>query len=226
MRVKSAKYFRTMDPLRCRVKAGAVANLTDARYFAALGVDYMGFALEPGAEGHISPLELAAFREWIEGPALVGEFGGMDTASIEKLAEELKLDVIQVGPFGKTQEVAKVTGLPILQEIVLGGDVGPQDAQPILNSNAGSVTGFILNFSRNKVQWETLQAEPTWIEWLTETCADFPVLLDIPAPASLVDDILTTLEPVGVQVHGGEEEAVGLKSYDELDEWMEVLQVE
>jgi len=148
--------------------AAAVANLTDARYFAALGVDYMGFALEPGAEGHISPMELAAFREWIEGPALVGEFGGMDTASIVKLTKELNLDV----------------------------------------------------------SWETLQADPVWIDWLTEVCADFPVLLDIPAPADMLDDILTTLEPVGVQVHGGEEEAVGLKSYDELDEWMEVLQVE
>ena len=215
-----------MDPLRCRVKAAAVANLTDARYFAALGVDYMGFALEPGAEGHITPLELAAFREWIEGPALVGEFGGMDTASIAKLTEELKLDVVQVGPYGKTQEVASATGLPVLQEIVLGGDIGPQDAQPILDANSAFVTGFILNFSRNKLSWETLQEDPSWIEWLTETCADFPVLLDIPAPADLVDDILTSLEPVGVQVHGGEEEAVGFKSYDELDEWMEVLQVE
>lgn len=215
-----------MDPLRCRVKAAAVANLTDARYFAALGVDYMGFALEPGAEGHISPLELAAFREWIEGPALVGEFGGMDTASIIKLVEELKLDVIQLGPFGKTQEVASATGLPILQEIVLGGDIGPQEAQPILDANSASVTGFILNFSRNKMSWEALQEAPEWMDWLTETCADFPVLLDIPAPAADLDDILTTLEPVGVQVHGGEEEAVGFKSYDELDEWMEVLQVE
>jgi len=88
------------------------------------------------------------------------------------------------------------------------------------------VTGFILNFSRNKLTWETIQNDPAWIEWLTETSADFPVLLDIPAPAEVLDDILTTLEPVGVQVHGGEEEAVGFKSYDELDEWMEVLQVE
>ena len=35
-----------MDALRCRVKAAALANLTDARYFAALGVDWMGFALD------------------------------------------------------------------------------------------------------------------------------------------------------------------------------------
>jgi len=215
-----------MDPLRCRVKAAAVANLTDARYFAALGVDYMGFALEPGAEGHISPMELAAFREWIEGPALVGEFGGMNTAQIVELTKELKLDVIQVGPFGKTQEVASATGLPILQEIVLGGDIGPQEAQPILDANAATVTGFILNFTRNKLSWQMIQADPTWVGWLTETCADFSIMLDIPAPAALLEDILTTLEPVGVQVHGGEEEAVGFKSYDELDEWIEVLQLD
>ena len=203
-----------------------MANLTDARYFAALGVDYLGFALEPGTEGHIGTMEVAAFREWIEGPEIVGEFGGMSTDEVVRLSRELDLHVVQLGPFGKTRDAAEATGLPVLQELVFGVDFGPADAQPVLDLNADNVRGFVFDFSRNAYTWEGLAADAAWMRWLTETCSDYPVLLDVPAPADAVEDILATLNPVGLQLRGGEEEAVGVKSFDDLDEWMEVLRVE
>lgn len=212
-----------MDSLRCRVKAAAVANLTDARYFAALGVDYLGFSLEPGSEGYVTPMMVSALREWIEGPELVGEFGGMATSDIARIAEELELPVIQVGPFGKTQELAQTTGLQLLQEIILGQELTPETIQPILDANAPFVRGFILNAARNNLDWKTIQEDPSWMRWLEETCSDYQVLLDIPAPADQLEDILEALNPVGVQLRGGDEEAVGVKSFEELDEWFDVL---
>ena len=208
------------------VHAASVANLTDARYFAALGVDYVGFQLEPGHPDSVTPTFVAALREWIEGPEVVGEFGGMALDDIVRLSQELGVQVVEVGPFGKTRDVTEATGLPVLQSITLGPDLGPGEAQPILDLNATNVRGFILDFARNGLNWAALQQEPTWMRWLETTCADFPVLLDVPAPADQVGEILGALNPVGVQVRGGEEEAVGVKSFDDLDEWFEVLRVE
>lgn len=215
-----------MDPLRTRVKAAAVANLTDARYFAALGVDYLGFALEPGAAGHVSPEQLSGMRAWIEGPAIVGEFGHAAADEIARQAETLRLDVVQVGPFGKTRDAAAATGLPVLHEIVLGADVGPTEAQRLIDGSARDTRAFVLDFSRNGITWDALEEQPVWMTWLTETCADYAVLLDVPAAPHQLDDLLATLAPEGVQLTGGEEEAVGVKSFDELDEWFEVLRVE
>lgn len=215
-----------MDALRCRVKAAAVANLTDARYFAALGVDYLGFALEPGARGLVSSLEVAAFREWIEGPALVGEFGHLAPDLIAQLAEELALDVVQVGSFGDCAAVAAATGLPVLQELALGGGLDAEAAQRIIEANAVHVQAFILNFASAGLHWDRLQEDPIWMRWLEEVCADFTILLDVPAAPEQIDDILAGLNPEGLQLTGGEEESVGLKSFAELDEWFEVLQLE
>ena len=215
-----------MDPLRTRVKAAAVANLTDARYFAALGVDYLGFALEPGAAGHVSPQQVEGLREWIEGPALVGEFGHAPTEEIARQAAALQLDVVQVGPFGKTRDAAAATGLPVLHEIVLGRDVGPAEAQRLIDASARDTRAFVLDFSRNGLRWDALREEPTWMTWLEEACADYPVLLDLPAAPDQLEELLATLNPEGIQLTGGEEEAVGVKSFDELDGWFEVLRVE
>ncbi len=215
-----------MDALRCRVKAAAVANLTDARYFAALGVDYLGFALEPGASGFVDADQVATLRDWIEGPALVGEFGHVDVARIVEQAAALRLDVIQVGPFGKTRELAAATELPVLQELIMGPNLGIEEAQRIVDGNGASVQAFIVNFSRNASTWEWLREQPTMINWLEELCDDFAVLLDVPAAPYQIDEILDTLSPEGLQLTGGEEEAVGVKDFDELDEWFEVLRVE
>lgn len=215
-----------MDPLRTRVKAAAIANLTDARYFAALGVDYLGFALEPGAAGHVSPEQVRGLREWVEGPAIVGEFGHAATEEVARQAEALQLDVVQVGPFGKTRDAAAATGLPVLHEIVLGADVGPAEAQRLIDGSARDTRAFVLDFSRNGLHWDELLSQPEWMEWLVEACADYPILLDIGAAPHQLEDLLATLEPEGIQLTGGEEEAVGVKSFDELDEWFEVLRVE
>ena len=45
------------------LKATAVMNLTDARYFAAKEVDYLGFNLEEGTEGYLDPMYMKAIRE-------------------------------------------------------------------------------------------------------------------------------------------------------------------
>ena len=214
-----------MDALRCRVKAAAVANLTDARYFAALGVDYLGFALEPGARGAVGELQVAAFREWIEGPALVGEFGHLPTDAIARQADSLALDVVQVGTFGDCGAVASASGRPVLQELALGGGLDIEAAHRIIDANAAHVQAFILDFARAGLHWDRLQEDPAWMRWLEEVCADYPVLLDVPAAPEQVVDILRGLNPEGLQLTGGEEEAVGLKSFAELDEWFEVLQL-
>ena len=204
-----------------------MANLTDARYFAALGVDYLGFPLEPGTAGQVGPLEIAAFREWVEGPELVGEFGGTPAGQVARLADELDLHLVQVGTFADVAAVAAAAGgRAVLQSLALGPDFGPGEAQAALDRGAGDVRGFVLDFSRAGLAWSRLRENTAWMRWLEATCADYEVLLDVPADAADLDEILAVLAPTGLQLRGGDEEAVGVKSFDDLDEWFDVLRVE
>lgn len=56
--------------LKTKVIVTDVSNLTDARYFAAWGVDIMAFNINENIEDGIKAAEVLAFKSWIEGPIL------------------------------------------------------------------------------------------------------------------------------------------------------------
>ena len=107
------------DILKTRIKAGRITNLTDARYFAARGVSWLGFQLDAGGEGQVSPQMFSALKEWVEGPLFVGNFGASTAAEINESAELLKLDMIQVGLFSGLDELKQIIDIPIIKEIVI-----------------------------------------------------------------------------------------------------------
>ena len=207
--------------LRRPVKAAAVASLTDARYFAALGVEYLGFALEPGG---IPLAEAIAVREWVSGPQIVAECGGLPLDDVVELCRALRPDAVQVGPFAAVGQVAEATALPVLQAIPLDAGLTPDlvDAQ----RTAAPPAALVVDATGVAGGWSGLRQNATWLPWLREVSAELPVLLELTATAEELEAILAELPEVGLQVRGGDEEAVGVKSFAELDAWFERLEVE
>ncbi len=72
-----------------KIKANSIQNLTDARYFAAWNVTWMGFSLEPGSEQYCAPQDVQEIKGWLVGPQFVGEFGLSQTAKEIRAAVEL-----------------------------------------------------------------------------------------------------------------------------------------
>lgn len=60
------------------VFAGSITNLTDARYFAAMGVDYIGFELSDGHEDQVDIDFVKTVGDWLEGPAIIGCIEGTE----------------------------------------------------------------------------------------------------------------------------------------------------
>ena len=60
--------------LKTFVKISAINNLSDARYCAGMGVDMLGFALEPTNPDSISPEKYTEIIGWLSGVKFVGEF--------------------------------------------------------------------------------------------------------------------------------------------------------
>ncbi len=56
--------------LTIRVKAGSITHLTDARYFAALGVEWLGINLDAL---HDPVQDYKEIVDWVEGPIIVPE---------------------------------------------------------------------------------------------------------------------------------------------------------
>jgi len=127
-----------------RVIAADITNLTDARYFAARGVDYLMFNLSR------LPLDkLLEIIEWVEGPSALLL---VDDTSISLVEEAiLKVNpaaVISKNPqvLGELQHFQSHVEIAHLQEnqLELDGEVFKQISAAYLLSSLGTEDGIIL----------------------------------------------------------------------------------
>ncbi|MBK6933450.1 MAG: hypothetical protein IPH12_22310 [Saprospirales bacterium] len=197
------------------VKASGITNLTDARYFAAREVHFLGFNLEEGTEGFIDPVFMKAIREWVEGPKIVGEFDRTPAGAVREAAEFYGLNAVQVT---LAQELAPLEGLDVILHVP--GAAAPALLRPLLQARAPWVSWFLIDFSHlDNAGAQLLAQAPVW----SALFADFPALLALDAPAAALPELLTALHPAGLALRGGAEERVGVKSFEEIDAVFEEL---
>lgn len=213
------------------VKASAVTHLTDARYFSAWEVGYIGFDLGP--EG-VSGVELAAMVEWIQGPELIGELdagwpirleNGMVT--VEELSS-LNLDGFQIEAIFDVEKakLLKALGKPLFLECTVEGYADLSSIQDTLTAYKGLADQVILNFKKGGVEWQDLlTGQPFAIADLVQLMNEYPIWLEI--DGALPSEIAKVLPEVkGFSVRGGSEEKVGFKDFDDLADFFEDVEVE
>ncbi len=213
--------------LKQPTKASRIANLTDARYFAAWDVKWLGFCLDSSADHFLRPQEVMAIRAWVTGPQIVGEFGWQAPEEIRQTATLLELDAVQVGPLMTAEQLEALADLTLFQEFIIEANTTADALRQQLTAAAPYVNYFLLNFSQNSFNWAELQAAtPFSTDALQALCHDFPVYLDLSLPLGQMDALLQQLRPLGLSVQGGEEELIGFKPFDELDEWFEAMEIQ
>ncbi len=201
------------------IKSSRIAHLTDARYFAAKEVDYLGFNLEEGTEGYLDPMYMKAIREWVEGPKIVGEFRSTPTRVVREAAAFFGLDVVQVFAQNHGAHLAELEGLEVILEIGVG-EQGLPFSMLELQAFTAYADIFLFNFSDTKISKSTFYAEKGF--W-HEVFSLRPSLLQADIPAGDWPEILEMLGLAGLSLVGGEEEQVGVKSYDQIDDIFESL---
>jgi len=213
--------------LKTNVKASNITNLTDARYFAAWEVEWLGFNFEQGSENYIAPQSMKAIKEWVEGVKFVGEFPFASAEDIHAAVEALELDAIQVGMFTEVDVLEKLDNVTVIKEVVISAEVDEVSLENHLNLYASQVEYFLLSFEKNGTTWEMLKSGERQISVAAfeKICAQYKIILSIDLSQDALEEILKIPNLYGLNVKGGEEEKVGVKSFDELDEIFEALEI-
>lgn len=198
------------------IKAARITNLTDARYFAAKDVAFLGFNLEEGTEGYLDPIYMKAMREWVEGPGIVGEYVHAPAEVVAESARFFALDAVQVPIRNHSDNLDILAGVQVI--LHLEWPVLASDLLQICANKAAFVAYFLLDITPE--HW------PIHKDLLKTLCAQYPVLLQIELPTETVQTILEEINPAGLNLSGGAEEKVGVKSFDELDTIFDFLEQE
>jgi len=194
--------------LKTKVIAAEVGNLTDARYFAAWGVDYMTYHMDTTHEQYIGVEAIKEIIEWVEGPQNMGYVSGIN------ISDTLAVDYQSLGLGGLVAN----SFLDATQLYNISNKVYREITDPSLLSEMSE---------------ELIIVKPTaevnvidFISQIKESALQNEIYIDGIKSLADLQALLKETQPTGIVLRGGEEEKVGFKSYDELDEIFEWLEVD
>jgi len=121
------------------------------------------------------------------------------------------LEAIQVGMFTPVVFLQSLQDYTIIQEVIIDTSMTFSSLQAHIDTYFDVVDYFLIDFE---------------IEQLQALCRRQNIILSIACKATEIESMLAKLQPYGLSIKGGEEEKVGFKSFDEVDEIFEVLTTE
>ena len=192
--------------LKTKVILSRVTNLSDARYASGMGVNYIGFSINPENSSYVTVEEAKTISNWLSGVSIIGEVGNSLTTDIADYAAAY----IQTSVPSLIDE---------LSEPVLSLDVNTANISELIDSlskYSNRVGFFILN-----VEAEQLSAlQPH----LIELCGNYQVYISTAFDDQRLADVINDIKPTGIVLYGSDEEKPGLSSYDGIADILELLE--
>ncbi len=201
--------------LKTIVKLSNASNLSDARYAAGMGVDMIGFTIDPASDDYVSPQKFKEITEWIAGPLFVGEFPG-DQLTVNP--EYNNLHYLQLSDPDHINE-ARNWMKNIIMEINLNNLQDMDAVNDLMRAVKLKVNYFLLTNNTNQLG----QAE---MDLLNAWGTKFPILLDFGINEHNINELASNKNIKGISLKGESESIPGFKDYDHLASILEKLEIE
>lgn len=191
------------------VKVSSITNLSDARYCAGMGVDMLGFDINPESKDYINPLKFQEITGWVAGVKHVGEVHGLSEEAIRSQLVQYELDCL---------EISDLSLLPALQQANLTFIVkalATQDLNEILETcqQYASVDYVFLELN-----------QPLSERKIEHLAPNASLLLGYEINPQNAQELLALGGVKGFVLKGSQEIKPGFKDYDELADILELLE--
>jgi phosphoribosylanthranilate isomerase len=193
-----------------------INNLSDARYCAAMGVEIIGFNLAPGQVTPESVMEIAG---WLAGVQLAGAFSGAPADEINAISRQCALDLVLLDASYLVDDISKIDP-PVILQVDIHKDTYAIALGQMLELYQPHVKYFLVTSTEFEAIDDTNRA------FLTDLALKFPLLLGFGLGKGNILPVLEAVKPAGIALKGGHEIKPGLKSFDELADILEALEVD
>lgn len=189
--------------LKTKVKAGNITNLSDARYCAGMGVDWLGFPIDA-----IDPKTFKEITGWVTGPHFVLEIGaGPFPDLLDYQATTLQIAYQQLME-SESLNHSLIVSLPTVDWLT---------AKSKLIKNKSRILGILITGLTGSPVSDN--------EMLKEMANHFEVLINLEDCPYSLGEILD-FEVDGINISGNQELKPGLKDYTDLAGVLEQLEYE
>lgn len=184
--------------LKTKVKVGSVTNLSEARYCAGMGVDFLSFPVSS-----VDPKTYQEITSWVAGPKF-----GVETQTTTNGVEQYTVDFVETS-------INNLTNVTTTTNLIVSLTPGQWKTK---KENLESVKSKILF-----LQFEVSALDAATESTLKEASKQFDTFVKLSTLADL--DQVLQLPISGVSLEGSAEVKAGLKEYP-LAEVLEKLEVD
>jgi len=193
---------------KIKIKAKSIANLTDARYFAAMGVDYLSFLLDLSHDERIDPAIFHGIKAWVEGPQIVAQVGKTPPDLLYEIYDTKDFDLVcchfECTDYDKPDTIYTLT---------------PPSLQALAHETFD--VARIYHLDLRQIPEDDLYTS----KLLSELCAKHQLFISAPTHEDYIRQLIQDVKPYGIELMGGDEEKVGFKSYEELDVFFDQFEI-
>jgi len=194
-----------------------IDNLSDARFAAGMGVDLLGFKLDPNDATSLNNEQFHEISEWISGVKIVGEFGDSNPEAVKKLLNQFNVDYLLISDESQLHDFSML-GLPLIYKLHFN------------ESNKDALLSTI-NYCSGAVDYFLLESDsPTLSEaaknLISSLDSHYPLILGYGFESNNVLDVVGEFSITGICLKGSPELRPGYKEFDELADILEALEIE
>jgi phosphoribosylanthranilate isomerase len=195
--------------LKTQVKVSSIANLSDARYCAGMGVEWLGFPLRD-----LTLERFTEIRNWLAGVQIVGEFTKATAEQIREAVSTYKPDVIEID---SSVSLVSIQSIDIPK--ILRVNIDTDNLPAIFAASAPYVSHFLVVGD----SVDSLTGMEASIEiW----SAQYPIILGLDIPESDLDEWVEQSSIQGIGLVAGEEDRPGFRDFTDLMTILEKLETE
>ncbi|MCP4122080.1 MAG: hypothetical protein GY751_10030 [Bacteroidetes bacterium] len=211
--------------LQYKTKAGRLTNLTDARFFNAQGVEWLGFNMDVLDENCVALRDLHEMRQWLFEPKIVIECGmHQDKIELIHLANEVYAEAVQV-PI--EHEILNEDHFIYPVFVTLNfGDIQRSRIRKKLD-NKHLIETVILKAEGGEFDWEKFKKQSKGTKRkIAQLKKHYNVLIDLPFKPEWFLEVIELLDPTGIQISGEKEDKPGISKVDTYADLLELIELE
>lgn len=204
-----------------KLKVCGITDLSDARYLAGLGVDYLGFIQHEESPRYVDPKHAGEMIEWIYGPEPVGVFVNDDAETVNRVCEQAGFTVAQLHGTESVETVEAVE-VPVIKAVHVVHDASSEQLRQIMEPYAEHVDYFLLDTHRTNM-WGGTGESFNW-RLARDLAEEFPLFLAGGLTAENLEEAVETMRPAGIDVSSSLESEPGKKDFGKIDAFFDVYQ--
>lgn len=183
------------------IYVSSITNLSDARYCAGMGVEFLGICLDVEKKDYISLETFKEIKNWLVGVKWVGETSSIDLDLVKELVATYELDALKTESLSFSEEL-RFYSIPTFTEVKNCFELEN------IENNLFIISDLTLN-NLEKIKAELLQRLYLKGDYSIDELTQLNELADLK----------------GILLSGGDEIRPGFKDMDKLIDEIEVFEI-